>query len=319
MKKIVINENDAGQRMDKFITKTFPSIPFSLLYKYLRLKRIKLNGKRAAPGDKLIRGDVIELYINDELLDTQKEYTFLNAPAVLDIVYEDEHILIVDKKAQLVCHESEDETNDTLINRIQHYLYEKGSYHPEEEQSFAPALCNRIDRNTSGLVIAAKTALALRILNEKIKNREITKLYLCLVIGALTPKQGRLSAYHKKDEKNNLALISDTPKPGYKEMITEYKVLSQNDRYSLVEVDLKTGRTHQIRAHFAHIGHPLLGDGKYGNNRTNREAGFAYQALHSYKLIFSFQTSAEELSYLKGEVFTAKKIWFAEEFKQGKI
>ena len=311
MKSYLINQNDAGQRVSKFVEKTVPALPPSLLYKYFRLKRIKLNKKRCQPQDRLQEGDLVELYINDEFFgEGRQDLAFLKVPDKLTIIYEDENILLVDKKPGLVVHEDDDNTPDTLINRIRHYLYNKGEYNPQAEQSFVPALCNRIDRNTGGIVIAAKNAQALRILNQKVKDREMHKFYLCVVCGHLKEREATLSGYLEKNEAQNRVYISQRPKEGAKTIRTRYRVLEERRDFSLVEVELLTGRTHQIRAHFASIGHPLAGDGKYGKNQVNKQTGFPYQALYSYKLRFHFPPDSP-LGYLDGRVFTAKEVWFA--------
>ena len=320
MKQFIVNANDAGQRMDKFIAKSIPKLPKSLLYKALRTKRIKLNGKRCEISTRVAEGDLVECYLNDEFFEqTQTEFPFLAAPKELDILYEDENILLLDKKPGLLVHEDQQEQVDTLINRILHYLYEKGEYSPEEENSFVPALCNRIDRNTGGIVIAAKNAPTLRVLNQKIKDRELDKRYLCIVHGQMKPKSAILKAFHIKDESKNQVFIYDSPRPGARTILTKYHVIAQNARFSLLEVELLTGRTHQIRAHLAHVGHPLLGDTKYGFNRDNKGTGFRFQALYSYQLGFRFTTDAEHLSYLDGKVFTVPKVPFKEDFLAGKI
>jgi len=315
MKSFTIGPNDAGQRADKFITKAVPSLPKTLLYKYLRLKRIKLNGKRCEISTRLNEGDVMEMYISDEFfLTAEDSHAFLAAPTTLNILYEDEHILLVDKPVGLVVHEDDTNTADTLINRIQHYLFEKGEYIPENEASFAPALCNRIDRNTQGIVIAAKTAEALRVLNQKIKDRELNKYYLCIVHGHLNKPKATLTAYLRKDSSANQVEVTDSPRPGSRTIVTKYRVLKEKNNLSLVEVDLITGRTHQIRAHFAHIGHPLLGDGKYGFQKDSKGSGFSHQALCAYKLEFKFTTDAGALAYLNGRSFEVKEIPFVERF-----
>ena len=313
MREFVINKNDSGQRLDKFLTKAVKDLPQSLLYKYIRLKRIKLNGKRCGISDRLKEGDVLQLYINDEFFgqDSSKP-DFLKAPGTLDIVYVDENILLCDKKCGLVVHEDESGVSDTLINRILHYLYDKGEYDPRTENSFVPALCNRIDRNTSGIVICAKNAESLRILNQKVKDREIDKRYLCVTVGVPPKNEDTLTAYHERNEKTKVVKITDRKTPESKTMVTQYRVLktSSDGALALLEVKLITGRTHQIRAHLAHIGYPLLGDGKYGINRVNREYNVKTQALCAYKLGFEFRTDAGILSYLDGKFFEVKNVWF---------
>lgn len=318
MKTVVIAKNDAGQRLDKFIAKAFPQLPQSLLYRSIRLKRIKRNGKRADIADRLCEGDRLDLYLNDELLVPVKEhYDFLRASRKLDVVYEDENILLLNKPEGLLCHADGETYGDTLIGRVARYLYEKGEYDPKKEQSFAPALANRIDRNTGGMVIAAKNAEALRILNQKIKDRELSKGYLCLVHGLPEPREATLEGYLWKDAKQNRVYVYPQPRPGAKTIVTRYRVLGTRDGLSLLDVDLLTGRTHQIRAHLAFLGYPLVGDGKYGKNAADRKKGFLHQALYSYRLKFEFTTDAGVLGYLNGREFVVRDIWFARGFSVG--
>jgi len=318
IKTIKINKNDAGQRADKFITKMFPQLPQSMMYKAFRQKDIKIGGKRCDISTRLCEGDILTIYIKDELLEERKErefqYDFLRASSTLDVAYEDENILIADKKPGLIVHQDESYQTDTLIARIQRYLYEKGEYSPDSEQSFAPALVNRIDRNTGGLVIAAKNSASLRILNEKMKTRQIHKTYLCIVCGKLAKKEDTLTGYLEKNESQNRVYIDKKPGKNSKTIITKYRVIAEQPKHSLLEVELLTGRTHQIRAHLASIGHPLLGDGKYGTNKNNRGTGFSKQALYSCKLIFDFTSDADILNYLNGLEVKAAKVPFAESF-----
>ena len=318
MRTITIMKNDAGQRLDKFLSKRFKTMPSSLMYKYLRTKYIKLNGKKAQPDVFLSEGDILTLYIRDEFFEERKSYDFMKAGKELDIVYEDENLLLLDKKVGVICHQDSRYDTDTLNLRVLRYLYEKGNYDPAREGSFTPALCNRIDRNTGGIVIAAKTAEALRIINEKIRTREIEKSYLCVVKGHPAQQHELLRAWLTKNEQTNTVSVTDRPREGAKEIVTEYTVLdekSASPALSLCEVALHTGRTHQIRAHMAHIGHPLLGDEKYGDQKLNRMYGMKRQALYAYKLRFTFTTPAGELDYLNGKEFSVNKVWFAQDRK----
>lgn len=317
MKIITVKKNDAGQRIDRFMSKLFPTMPQSLIYKSLRKDCVKVNGKHVKEGYKTCEGDEIRFYIKDEFFESHTpEQDYLSVTPHLDIIYEDENILLVNKPAGMVVHEDESGTPNTLIAHIQAYLYQKGEYKPDEEQTFAPALCNRIDRNTSGIVICAKNAEALRILNQKIKDRELTKLYLCLAFGAFEKKSAVLEGYLKKDERTKTVTVSSKKFADAKQIRTKYTVLGYKNGISLLEVDLLTGRTHQIRAHLAHIGHPLVGDGKYGKNTDNKKANRKHQALCSYKLTFRFTTDAGILSYLNYKTFSVKNVDFALEFQK---
>lgn len=319
MKEFIIGKNDAGQRLDRWLAKTVPLLPAPLAQKYIRLKRIKRNGKGAKRDVRLDVGDVLQLYINDEFFhQPTPENAFLSLyQPKLNVLYEDEHILLVDKRPGLVVHPDETERVNTLLTHIQAYLYQKKEWSPYWENSFAPALCNRIDRNTGGIVIAAKTAEGLRVMNQKIRDRELTKRYLCVIQGHMTPREGRLEGYILKDEEKKQVYVRKRLEPGAKTAITDYKTLAVKNGLSLVECDLITGRTHQIRAQFAAAGHPLLGDGKYGSERENRKYGRHGQALYSYKLTFHFTTDAGPLEPLDGRTFQVEGVDFAEEFFPG--
>ena len=315
MKEFTIGTNDAGQRLDRFLAKAVPLLPASLAQKYIRIKRIKCNGARAERDTRLQAGDVLQLYINDEFFDKPREdnaYLTVAAPK-LNIVYEDENILLVDKRPGLAVHPHDGaEYGRTLIDHIQAYLYQKREWSPRGENAFTPALCNRIDRNTGGIVIAAKTAEALRVMNQKIKDRELDKRYLAIVEGTPKPQKGSLKGYLFKDAKKNRVYVSNTPQPGAKTCQTNYITLASRRGLSLVECELITGRTHQIRAQFAHAGHPLLGDGKYG--KLDKRFDRNYQALYSYKLTFCFTTDAGSLDSLNGKSFQVKEVDFVKEY-----
>jgi 23S rRNA pseudouridine955/2504/2580 synthase len=229
----------------------------------------------------------------------------------LNVLYEDSNILLIDKKPGVLVHPGEDgSASNTLITQIQAYLYLKGEWDPADEHSFSPALCNRIDRNTGGIVIAAKNANTLRIINEKIKNRELDKYYLCIVNGVPSPPSGTLTGYLFKDAVKNRVYVRPHFEKGSKTAVTEYRTLAVSESLSLLECRLITGRTHQIRAQLSAAGHPLLGDGKYGTQSD----GQRHQALYSYRIVFSFLDSDHELGYLNGKSFTVTKIDFVEKY-----
>ncbi len=316
MKEFLIRDNDAGQRLDRFVGKAVPLLPESLLQKYIRLKRIKLNGKGAKRDVRLQSGDSVQLYVNDEFFEKPREensWLKVGTPR-LNIVYEDENILLLDKKPGVLCHSAGVWDYNTLIANVQAYMAQKGEWNPKEESSFSPALCNRIDRNTGGIVIAAKNAEALRILNGKIRDREIEKYYLCAVQGTPRPSAGRLENYLFKDAKKNQVYVKDRPEPGAKTSVTEYRTIMSCGPLSLVECRLLTGRTHQIRVQMSHAGWPLLGDGKYGHERFNKNYEEKGQALYSYRLCFDFQTDSGILEYLRGKEYRVQQVDFAERY-----
>ena len=319
-KSYTVGKNDADQRLDKFLTKTVKALPQSMLYKALRTKKIKVNRKRAEHSQRLCEGDIIELYLKDDFFagDTPEE-SFKSLNPSLKIAYEDENIIICNKRPGLIVHSDDSEDVNTLINHVKAYLYKKGEYIPEIENSFAPALCNRIDRNTGGLVIAAKNASALRFMNDKIRNDELTKIYVCAVKGIPQKKSDTLKGFLTKDGDANLVTVyKSRPTDGdVKTIITKYKVLKEKDGNALCEVELVTGRTHQIRAHMASIGHPLLGDGKYGINRDEKRFGYKYQALYSRYVRFDLKGENGEFEYLNGLVVSIpmEDIWFTRDFE----
>lgn len=304
MREVTINANDANQRLDKFLTKYMPGLPQGMLYKGLRKNCVRINGKHAKKGDVMLReGDILSLYFKDEFFKETK--TFVPIKSNLKIVYEDENLLLIDKEPGTVVHADDKGTENTLIRRVQSYLFEKGEYDPANEHSFAPALANRLDRNTGGIIIAAKNAEALRVINQKIKNREIKKLYLCVAEGQTEPS-GELTAYLTRGDK--IVSVSDAPSADAKEIKTRYRQIASKDNLSLLEVELLTGRTHQIRAQLSHIGHPLAGDTKYGAKKTENR-----YMLYSYKLVFDFQSDAGILNYMTGKAFSVT-VDFADKF-----
>ena len=316
MKEFTIGTNDAGQRLDRWLAKTLPLLPAPLAQKYIRLKRVKVNGKGAKRDVRLAAGDVLQLYINDEFFQKpapENAFLALYQPR-LTVLYEDGHILLADKRPGMVVHPDESERFNTLITHIQAYLYQKKEWSPYRENAFAPALCNRIDRNTGGIVIAAKTAEGLRVMNQKIKDRELEKYYLCVIRGRMPRPSGTLENYLFKDEVKKQVFVRARPEPGCRRAVTEYRTLCSRGGLSLVECRLITGRTHQIRAQFAAAGRPLVGDGKYGSERENRKLGRRGQALCAYRLRFSFTTDAGVLQPLNGRAFQVEKVDFLEEY-----
>ncbi|MDD6279664.1 MAG: RluA family pseudouridine synthase [Oscillospiraceae bacterium] len=309
MTEFTIKKNDSGQRVDKFISKALPDMPKSLIYKLIRKKDIKLNGKRCEISDVLRDGDILRVYAPADFSTKKTDMEFLKAPSDIEIIYEDENIIVVNKPAGLAAHSGNDRESDTLVNRIKHYLYLRGSYAPESEASFAPALCSRLDKNTCGLVTAAKNAAALREMNAGIRDGFVTKIYHCAAVGVPAEKNGILSAYHFKMSEGNIVKISDFPKNDYRPIKTGYKLLAQSDGLSLLEITLYTGRTHQIRAHLSHIGLPVLGDPKYGSSAANKRYGVQVQALCAYRLRFSFSKDSP-LEYLNEISITAPKPGF---------
>lgn len=289
MIELIIKQNDSGQRIDRFITKSMPELPKSMMYRLIRKKDIKINGKRCTADTMLKDGDIVRIYVKDDVsAPKQHDMNFMNAPSELEIVFEDKNILIAFKPVGLDSHSNGTSGTDTLINRIKRYLYDKGVYIPENENSFAPALCSRLDRNTSGLVISAKNAISLREVNSAIQSGLVRKIYRCLTVAEPPKTEDIITAWHFKDESRNIVRISDEKKDDYREIRTGYRIIGRKNGLCLLEIRLFTGRTHQIRAHLAHIGCSILGDGKYGDVTKNKRYGVFRQALCAFALEFDF-------------------------------
>lgn len=316
MREITLTQREEGKRFDRWLYKELPALPMGLGQKYLRLKRFKVNGKPAHKDTTLHAGDVVSLYIGDEFFEKPHEVDrFLQGFRWrLNRLYEDEHLLLVEKPAGLIAHPDREEKVDTLINHVRAYLYQSGQWDSRDETQFAPVLCNRIDRFTAGIVIVAKTEEAMRVLNRKIRDREIGKYYLAVAKGMVRPQQGLMDNYLLKPEGSRRVRVLDRPVPEAQRAQTAYRVLAQERGLSLVECRLLTGRTHQIRAQFAHAGWPLLGDGQYGDYRDAEHFSRDYQALCAYRLSFDFETDAGSLNYLKGKCFTVREMPFVREY-----
>ena len=315
MKEFTINTNDSGQRIDKFLSKAMPELPKSMMYRLFRRKDIKLNGKRCEISAILSEGDTVRVYVKDEVSAVKtQDMTFKQASDELRIVYEDDNILVVFKPIGVDSHSNSTSSADTLIDRVKKYLWKKGEFIPEEERTFAPALCSRLDRNTAGLITAAKNAAALREINSAIQSGALHKIYRCVTVSAPPERESAATAYHRKDDDRNIVRISDTPAEGFREIRTGWRTVAEKNGLYLLEVTLYTGRTHQIRAHLAHLGAPLLGDGKYGDIRANKRYGVFRQQLCAYALEFSLPESSS-LAYLNSTRITAPPPDFEQRFR----
>ncbi len=306
MRQVTVNENDGGQRLDKFLSKLMPKLPGSMLYKGLRKKCVRINGRHVKEGAVRVEsGDVLQLYFNDEFF--ERENSFVYVKPELDIVYEDENILVINKAVGVLVHPDAGGRSKTLVDMVQSYLYEKGEYDPESENTFSPALCNRLDRNTGGLVIAAKNASALRAVNEGIRNRRIKKYYSAIAEG-YTDDCGKLEGYVTRS--GLVTSKADKNDKGAKQVSLSYRARARNNGYTLLEVELHTGRTHQIRSQLSAAGFPLAGDTKYGGH-----GGKFRQALWSVRLELDFDTSSP-LAYLNGKRIEVKAPFEDEFFRE---
>lgn len=320
---LTITENEAGQRLDKFLAKYLRQAPKSFLYKMIRKKNITLNGARCSGSELLKLEDQIKLFLSDETIETFSGAAMGTLPdttsgsgnsgssagkkrAPLSVVYEDDHLILINKPSGMLSQKA-DKKDESLVELLIAYLLETGSLTPETLRTFRPSVCNRLDRNTSGLVIAGKSLPALQILSEAIKERTIGKYYLCIVRGRVTEPM-EIRGWLLKDEKSNRVTVYTREFPGTKPIRTKYRPLKTDGNRTLLEVALITGRSHQIRAHLASIGHPIVGDEKYGDPRENEAArksdGVRSQLLHAWRLVMP-PSLAEPLSYLAGKRFEA--------------
>ena len=312
MKNFKITANDNMKRIDNFLMKLLPHLSRNEIFSLLRNNKVKVNEKKTKHDYRLSFNDSIDIYLNDQYFQTETNDLFKLTKNDLNIIFEDENILLLNKPIGLITHEDNKENIHTLLNKLKLYMFESKQWDPEVEQTFEPSLCNRLDRNTSGIVIAAKNIEALRNMNEIIKNNEVKKLYYCVVYNKINKKEDTLYAYHQKDMHKNIVKIIDSPQVGYKKIITKYKVIKSTDKYSVLEVELLTGKTHQIRAHLSFLKHPIIGDNKYSNKYVDKDTRFKTQLLVSYKIIF--KTNNEYFKYLNNKEFKLNKIWFLDKF-----
>lgn len=319
MRSYTIQAADDGKRMDRWLGETAPGLGKGGVQKALRNKTARVNGKHVDAAYRLAQDDVVQLYLPDDVFTAQrKEDRFLRDFRVhLHILYEDKNLLLADKKPGLMAHPDDRERVNTLLTHIQAYLYQKGEYAAAEKGAFAPALCNRIDRFTGGLVIAAKNEETLKVMNRLIADRMVRKFYLSAIHGELRPREGVLHSYIRKPEGRRSVEVVHIPCTGAQEAETRYRTLSTHNGLSLVECELYTGRTHQIRAQMADAGHPLLGDQQYGRQELDAPYSYSYQALYAYRIDFAFTGDTGHLHYLDGKSFRVGRVAFADRLFPG--
>lgn len=305
MREFIVASGDDGRRLEKWLLKAAPALSYAQACRFLRLKKVRVNGKVAKEGATLHAGDVVNAYLDDAcfLARPRENKLLAGFRPRIDVLYEDENILLIDKRPGLRVHGDEEEKVDTLITHLQAYLYQKGEY---DGTGFAPALCNRIDRFTGGIVIAAKNEAALKEMDMRIRSRQVEKFYLCAVTGRMVPPQGELKNYLLKEGKRMRVLNREAP--GAQAARTRYRTLATEGDLSLLECQLLTGRTHQIRAQFAAAGHPLIGDTQYGDPKINQAHASHFQQLYSYRIVFRFTGTPGPLEYLNGQSFQVKKL-----------
>lgn len=308
MKEIKITTNEENQRLDKFLLKYFNAAPKSFVYKMLRKKRIKFNNKKAEGSEILKLGDTLQMYLGEETMDSfMEEKVLRKAERHFGIVYEDDNVIFVVKPAGVLSHPEKSSDTDTLIDQILYYLSQKGQYTPSKENSFTPALCNRLDRNTAGIVIAAKNLMAVQEVNRVIAEHKLQKFYITMVRGEME-EETEFFGYHVKDSTNNQVKVLKKEVAGATKIYTKVRPLKVKDRFSLLEVDLITGKSHQIRAHLKAMGYPVIGDRKYGEDHINKKFkekyGLNNQFLFAYRVLWNEENGG--LGYLAGKEFVAK-------------
>jgi len=310
MQRIIVDSSDNQRRIDRFLTDRFPWVPVSTFFKAFRKRNIRVNGKRVRSDYCLHAGDAVEIFIPDRYLDAEhRDERQLSIP----ILYEDEHIMVVAKPQGIPVHQDDNQEGMVLDEYLQAMVAERQDG-VALEPGF-PALCHRLDRNTGGLVILAKDPKTLEVMQDKFRNHEIRKYYLACTHGIPREKEAELTAYLKKDAERSHVKIYDNPVRGSSRVVTRYRIVKAAYPYALLEVELVTGKTHQIRAHLAWMGCPILGDGKYGVNAVNRSLGLKMQALFAYKLKFAFKKKASHLDYLDGREILLPEIPWEEGVK----
>ena len=305
MREVIIYKNESEQRFDRFLKKYLSEAPQSFIYKMIRKKNIKLNNKKARPDTIIVEGDIIQLYLNDETIEKFKgKNEIIESKLNPKLIYEDENIILINKPVGILSHSANKNDGNNIVDSMIYYLYEKGEYDPKIENTFVPSICNRLDRNTSGIIIGTKNYQSLRMINASMKKGSIDRYYRTIVKGIIK-KDKIIEGYLVKDEEVNKVEILDKKIDDSKKVTTRIKVLGSSHEYSLLEIELITGRTHQIRAHLASIGYPIIGDVKYGDKKTNKyfkdEYGLDSQFLHGYRIVFSGLD--EPLDYLNQREF----------------
>lgn len=305
MKKIIIDKNESDQRLDRFLKKYLENASQGFIYKMLRKKNIKLNGKKANPDDHIMEGDIIDIYLADETVEkfiaTERP---IKSKLIPNIVYEDENIILMNKKMGILSHGAGGEFEENIVDSMISYLIEKKEYIPRIEKTFTPSICNRLDRNTSGIIIGAKNYQSLKAINEALRSFEVRRFYKTIVKGRID-KNFKSEGYLSKDEDRNKVEVTKDYTAGSKKIVTYIKVLEKAEDFSLLEIELITGRTHQIRGHLSSLGYPVIGDRKYGDKKVNKKFQTEYdlenQYLHGYKI--EFNGLKDSCSYLNGKSF----------------